>query len=72
MAYEVHGLQVKNCHIGYMGAKGAALAIGLQVWDSDMLVQNNGIHDCGRRNISYNVYSDTRTSSLVFSNVAFD
>lgn len=72
MASEVHGLQIKNCHIGYMGTKGAASAIGLQVWHSDLLIQNNEIHDCGRRNISYNVYGDTRTSNLVFENVVFD
>jgi|WetSurSiteA1Bulk_404760.scaffolds.fasta_scaffold00020_33 hypothetical protein len=72
MAYEKRGLQIKYCHIGYMGTKGAASAIGLQVWHSDMLIQGNDIHDCGRRNISYNVYADTRTSSLVFENVVFD
>lgn len=72
MAYEKHGLEVKNCHIAYMGTKGAASAIGLQVWHSDMLIEGNDIHDCGRRNISYNVYSDTRTSSLVFENVTFN
>ena len=72
MAYEKHGLIVKNCHIAYMGTKGAASAIGIQLWHSDVLIQGNDIHDCGRRNISYNVYSDTRTSSLVFENVVFD
>ncbi len=72
MAYQKRGLQIKNCHIAYMGTKGAASAIGLQVWYSDMLIQGNDIHDCGRRNISYNVYSDTRTLSLVFENVVFD
>ena len=53
-----------------MGTKGAASAMGLQIWHSDMLVQNNDIHDCGRRNISYNVYGDVRDESLVFENVA--
>ena len=72
MAYEKRGLQIKNCHIAYMGTKGAASAIGLQIWHSDMSIQDNDIHDCGRRNISYNVYSDTRTSSLIFENVVFD
>jgi hypothetical protein len=72
MAYEKRGLEIKNCHIGYMGTKGAASAIGIQLWHSDVLIQGNDIHDCGRRNISYNVYGDTRTSSLVFENVTFD
>lgn len=72
MAYELRGLQVLNCHIGFLGTKGAASSMGLQVWHSDMLIRGNEIHDCGRRNISYNVYSDTRTESLVFENVIID
>ncbi len=68
----VRGLTIRNCHIGYMGVKGAASAIGLQIWHSDMLVQNNDIHDCGRRSISYNVYGDVRNASLVFENVVFE
>ncbi|MBU1538070.1 hypothetical protein KKF84_22350, partial [Myxococcota bacterium] len=67
----VRGLNITNCHIGYMGTKGAAAAYGLQIWHSDMLVQGNDIHDCGRRNISYNVYGDVRDESLVFENVIF-
>jgi hypothetical protein len=68
----VRGLTIRNCHIGYMGVKGAASAMGLQIWHSDMLVRNNEIHDCGRRNISYNVYGDVRDETLVFENVTFD
>ncbi|MBU1221510.1 hypothetical protein KKF34_16045 [Myxococcota bacterium] len=67
----VRGLNVLNCHIGWMGTKGAASAIGLQIWHSDMLVEGNDIHDCGRRNISYNVYGDVRDENLVFENVIF-
>jgi len=55
-----------------MGTKGAASAIGLQIWHSDMQVTHNDIHDCGRRNLSYNVYGDVRDESLVFENVLFD
>jgi hypothetical protein len=68
----VRGLTVRNCHIGWIGTKGAASAIGLQIWHSDMLVERNEIHDCGRRNISYNVYGDVRDAPLVFENVVFD
>ena len=72
MNVQVRGLNVSDCHIGYMGTKGAASAMGLQIWHSDMRVTNNDIHDCGRRNISYNVYGDVRDSALVFENVTFD
>ncbi|WP_075591466.1 T9SS type A sorting domain-containing protein [Labilibacter marinus] len=72
MAYAKRGLQIKNCHIGYMGTKGAASAMGLQVWHSDLLIQNNEIHDCGRRNISYNIYADTRTAPITFENVTIE
>ena len=68
----VRGLTIRNCHIGYFGVKGAASAMGLQIWHSDMLVRNNVIHDSGRRNISYNVYGDVRDETLVFENVVFE
>lgn len=68
----VSGLVIRNCHIGYMGVKGAPSAIGLQIWHSEMVVRNNVIHDCGRRNISYNVYGDVRTDPLTFQNVLFE
>ncbi|SLM28204.1 hypothetical protein MTBBW1_1280007 [Desulfamplus magnetovallimortis] len=73
MDYEVKGLVIKNCHIAYIGVRGAASAMGLQIWHSDMLVENNDIHDSGRRNISYNVYVDNgrHNHDLVFENVTF-
>lgn len=74
MDYEVRGLTIKNCHVGYIGIRGGDSAMGLVIWHSDMLVRNNEIHDCGRRNISYNVYTDNgkHTPDLVFENVVFD
>jgi hypothetical protein len=74
MDYAVRGLNIKNCHIGYIGIRGGSSAMGLQIWHSDMIVRNNEIHDSGRRNISYNVYLDKgRTKkNLVFENVLFE
>jgi hypothetical protein len=74
MDYEVRGLTIKNCHVGYIGIRGGSSAMGLQIWHSDMIVRNNEIHDSGRRNISYNVYLDSgRTkSNLTFENVVFE
>ena len=72
MNAQVRGLTIKNCHIAYMGIIGADSAFGMQIWHSDMLVQNNEIHDCGRRSISYNVYGDVRDEDLIFENVVFE
>jgi hypothetical protein len=72
--YEVSGLILKNCHIGYIDIRGGNSAYGLSIWHSDMLVQNNHIHDCGRRSISYNVYTDNgkTTPNQVFENEVFE
>lgn len=74
MNYEVRGLTIRNCHVAYIGIRGGDSAMGLVIWHSDMLVQNNDIHDCGRRSISYNVYTDNGrdTDGLVFENVLFE
>lgn len=74
MDYEVRGLTIQNCHVGYVGIQGGSAAMGLQVWHSDMLVRNNEIHDSGRRNISYNVYLDNGRShpNLTFENVTIE
>lgn len=47
------GLIIRNCTIGYIGIKGGA-ACGIQSRYSDAIIQNNIIHDCGRRSISLN------------------
>lgn len=74
MDYEVRGLRIENCHIGYIGIQGGASAMGLVIWHSDMVVRQNEIHDCGRRNISFNVYTDNgrHHPNLVFENVLFE
>jgi len=74
MDYEVRGLNIEDCHIGYIGTQGSDSAMGLVIWHSDMIVRNNEIHDCGRRSISYNVYTDNGRShpNLIFENVVFE
>lgn len=74
MDYEVSGLNILNNHIGFIGTQGSASAMGLVIWHSDMIVRNNDIHDCGRRSISYNVYTDNGRShpNLTFENVLFE
>ncbi len=74
MNYEVNGLTIKNCHIGYIGIRDVSSAMGLVIWHSNMLVQNNDIHDCGRRSISYNIYTDngSQPNNMVIENVIFE
>jgi uncharacterized repeat protein (TIGR02059 family) len=55
------GLVIKNCHIHHIGVKNSLAAYGMEVWHSDMLIQNNTIHDCGRRSISLNIYKGNLT-----------
>jgi hypothetical protein len=68
-AAEAHDLTIRDCHVGYIGIKGAASAYGLAVWHSDLLIQDNEIHDCGRRSVSYNVYA---TRNVLFENVIIE
>jgi hypothetical protein len=68
---EAHGLRVANCHIGFIGVKGGSSAYCIAAWHSDMVIQNNDIHDCGRRGISLNTYTSF-TPGLAVSNVVID
>jgi hypothetical protein len=68
---EAHGLRVTNSHIGYIGVRGGSAAYCIAAWHSDMLIQNNEIHDCGRRGISLNTYT-AYTPGLTIRNVTID
>ena len=68
-ARQARGLTVRNCRVAYVGIKGAASAYGLAVWHSDLLIQYNEIHDCGRRGVSYNVYE---TRNVTFEKVTIE
>lgn len=68
---EAHGLTVTHCDIGFIGVRGGSAAYGIAAWHSDMLIQNNVIHDCGRRGVSLNTYT-TYTPGLTVSNVTID
>ena len=59
-ARDLNGLIIKNCEIAYNGVIESTFAVGMSVWHSDMLIQNNTIHDCGRRGVSINL--DTGSS----------
>lgn len=59
----VKGLIVKNCHIHHIGRKEIGYGIDLQY--SNVLIQNNEIHDSGRRNISFNPIESTDFSNVI-------
>jgi hypothetical protein len=63
------GLIVKNCNIHHTGIKSSAAGYGLGLAHSNMLIQNNIIHDSGRRNISLNLYAaNIQVSSIIVEN----
>ncbi len=68
---EAHGLRITNNHIGMIGVKGGSSAYCIAAWHSDMLIQGNQIHDCGRRGISLNTYTNY-TPGLTINNVVID
>ncbi len=51
------GLTFRKLHIGWIGCKGGPAAYGISTFHSDLLVEDCEINDCGRRGISYNVYT---------------
>jgi uncharacterized repeat protein (TIGR02059 family) len=62
-AIHIHGLNVNNCEVGYIGTKESPAAFGLSIYYSDCLIKNNSIHDCGRRGVSIN--TDTGASTVI-------
>lgn len=68
------GFTIKNCNIGYVGTKNNTLSdspVGycLDVVRNNLLVQNNDIHDGGRRIISYHIYD---YSGVTFSGITIE
>lgn len=50
-------LVFRHMHVGWIGVKGGDASYGLSVAHSGLLVDSCEINDCGRRGISYNLYS---------------
>lgn len=48
---------VRNCNIGYIGGKSSGSAHGIEVFSSNVLIENSNFSDCGRRAISFNTYT---------------
>lgn len=59
-AYDVKGLIIRNCELAYFGYPNGA-GIGIYAFYSNSLMENNTIHDCGRRGISLITYTNNFT-----------
>ncbi len=68
-AIHISGLTISNSEIGYIGTKESLAAFGLSIYYSDCLIQNNTIHDCGRRGISINTDA---AANAVIENVTIE
>lgn len=62
------GLVIKNCSIHHIGIK--TLGYGIFTWHSNTLIQDNIIHDSGRRNISIN--SQDANLTFTVSNIIIE
>jgi len=58
------GLTVKNCHIHHLGTKDGA-GYGVNACTNDMLIEDNEIHDCGRRGLSIYNYGVSNISNII-------
>ena len=63
----MHGCNIRNCHIAYSASKEEGVGYGIALGFSDIIIENNDIHDNGRRNISINLVAST--GSAVMRNV---
>jgi hypothetical protein len=50
------GLVIRNCIVHHIGIKSSNAAYGIEEWHTNSLIQNNIVHDAGRRGISLNIY----------------
>ena len=50
-----NGMIVRNCEIAYSATREGGVGYGVDLHFSDMLIENNVVHDNGRRNLSFNI-----------------
>ncbi len=55
----VDGLNVRNCYLAYSGVREGLVGYGTNLHHSNMLIENNIVHDNGRRNLSFNITAQT-------------
>ena len=65
-----YGMTVRNCESAYHGYPDNG-GYGISVTVSNSLVENNVIHDCGRRGISIGLWSNVTVSNIVIQNNTF-
>jgi hypothetical protein len=59
-----HGLIIRNCYASYFASKNGD-GFGIDAAYSNMLIQNNIIHDCGRRGISIRQYGAVTSHDII-------
>lgn len=62
------GFTIKNCSISYFGKRNGDTGYGINVAYSNMLIQGNTIHDCGRRGISIYCYGAITVENVIVEN----
>jgi hypothetical protein len=64
---EQHGITVRNCESAYHGYPDCG-GYGLSISASDSLLENNEVHDCGRRGVSIGLFASA-TTFVTISNI---
>lgn len=65
------GFILRNCEIAFNGYPNGDFGYGVAVIYSNSLIENNIIHDCGRRGVGFNLYGSYRVSNIVVQNNTF-
>lgn len=66
------GIIIKNCNISWAGYPGAGAGFGISLAASNSTIQNNIIHDTGRRGITIALYDNTVSlSNIIIQNNEF-
>ena len=63
-SYNLSGLKITGCDVGWIGIKDGSNMYGLNVRHSNMILSGNEIHDCGRRSVSLVVYDTTPAMTI--------
>jgi len=64
------GLIVRNCEIAYIDRKNGD-GFGIEAVYNNSLIENNEIHDCGRRGLSFQNYGTEDISGIIIQNNTF-
>jgi hypothetical protein len=66
------GLIIRNCDISYVGSRVFETGYHLAILRSNMIIQNNEVHDGGRRDTSFHLYGTSATQGIRISNITIE